>query len=333
MTMTAVQQSEEARMHPRSSHDPQNKSDVLHPFGVSARLAFVTLLILCGLVPVFAGASAEGSTGRGSYLAAQGQIIPPDEVVVGDYVASVDYLYPPSSSPIGIYPYAGNRTVSSTGGTELLQIGVQGQRQAFDDLPPLNLAFVIDVSGSMEADNKLEWVKESFEVLLGRVRSVDYLSLVIFNEAASAVFPSERMSTAAVRERFANAVRILRPGGGTNLNAGLEQGYLAVQANYRSDYTNRVLFLTDGVGDSDRLLDMARSYRELGINVSTIGVGDGFDLDLMSSTARAGGGSARFIASREEMQSIFNDELDRMVVLAARDVELTVELGPGVVCP
>lgn len=292
-------------------------------------------VVLAVAVPFvsFAAGEAEAGAGsqRGTYLAEQGYVIPPEEVVIESYIASVDYDYAlPEEGPLGVYVYSGNRTVAPEGGIEYVHVGLKGQYRDFADLPPLNLAFVIDKSGSMGDENKMEWVKEAFELFIERVRPRDFVSLVVFDNEAQTIFPSTAVSDETVREKLRTLVSLIEPDGGTNLNAGLELGYLEVQKNYRPDYTNRVLFLTDGVGDSDQVLDLATTFREMDINVSTIGVGTGFDLDLMIELARAGGGSSRFIANREEMESIFSTDLDRMVVAAARDVEVEVTLSDGV---
>ncbi len=97
------------------------------------------------------------------------------------------------------------------------------------------------------------------------------------------------MNTAANREKFKKAVRRITIGGGTNLVSGLTLGYKEVSSNYNGKYVNRVLFLTDGMGTSTGILDMAQRQRNRGINVSTIGVGTGFDLRLMRDLAENGG--------------------------------------------
>ncbi len=106
-------------------------------------------------------------------------------------------------------------------------------------------------------------------------------------------------------------MQAISPGGGTNLVAGLELGYQKVPANFRSEYSNRVLFLTDGRGESTVILEMAMNYKNMGINVSTIGVGTDFDLNLMVDLSKKGGGSSRFISAREEMEETLGSELDR----------------------
>lgn len=274
--------------------------------------------------------SAASTTGHGKYLAGQGVIIPPESVYVDSYIAGVDYRYPIPEEGIGISLYAGHRQVSGAGQEEIIQVGIQGRKMEFEDLPPMNVAFVIDKSGSMDSRDKMDWVKESFYIFVESVRDTDFVSLVVFDNEAQVIFPSTRMDSRDKRLRFKDAVRDIQPGGGTNLFQGLEQGYSQVMANFRSEYTNRVLFLTDGVGKSEGILDMAATYREMDVNVSTIGLGGDFDLKLMNDLARAGGGSSRFVADRVEMEKIFGSELDRAFVPAARELVMILELSPGV---
>jgi hypothetical protein len=297
--------------------------------------AVISLLITTALVctSIYANGGSEAAastTGHGKYLAGQGIIIPPQQVYVDSYIASVDYRYPIPEESIGLTLYSGHRQISNKGQEEIIQVGIQGGKVEFDELPPMNIAFVIDKSGSMGSQDKMDWVKESFYIFIESVRESDFVSLVVFDNTAQVVFPTTRMDSRDKRLKFKEAVRRISPGGGTNLIDGLEQGYGQVMANFRSDYTNRVLFLTDGVGKSNGLLDMAETYRELGVNVSTIGLGRDFDLELMDNLARAGGGSSRFVADREEMEKIFGSELDRAFVAVARDLEVTLDLAPGV---
>ena len=286
-----------------------------------------TLVVLVVSTFTWAGGEAEASasTGRGKYLAARGLIIPRQEVRVSSYIASVDYNYPTAEGGVGIQLYTGHRQVVASGQEEIVQIGIQAAKIPFEDLTPMNLAFVIDHSGSMGSQDKLEWVKQAFDIFIRQVRDIDFVSLVIFDDRAQVLFASTRMDSEAKRQKFQRLVHQIRPAGGTNLVAGLKLGYRQVMSNYRTEYTNRVLFLTDGRGRSEGILEMAQSYKEMGVNVSTIGVGQAFDHELMRELAKSGGGSSRFIADAEEMQKIFGSELDRMVVPSARDLEMRLE--------
>lgn len=289
----------------------------------------VLLLLLLMCAAVFAGGQSEGSATatHGKYLAGQGIIVPPKDVHINGYIAQIDYNYPlPEEDEFAVYLYHGNRQLSNQGQDEILHIGIKAAKTPFDDLPPLNLSFVIDTSGSMSGDDKLEWVKESFEIFINKVRDIDFVSLVSFSSESSVIFPSTKIDSQKKREELLQAVISMNPGGGTNLAAGLEDGYAQVFANYRNNYSNRVLFLTDGVGDENGILEMAENYRAMGINVSTIGVGSDFDVNLMVELAKSGGGSSRFISDREEMKETFGDELDRMIVPAARELKMRLVL-------
>jgi hypothetical protein len=292
-------------------------------------ILFLTVLV----AQVAAGGGQEESAagaGRGKYLAARGLIIPREEVRVNSYIASIDYNYPFPEEELGVSLYAGHRQVAAGGQEEIVQIGIQGHKVAFEDLPPMNLSFVIDHSGSMAAQDKLEWVKQAFEIFIQQVRDIDFVSVVIFDDTAEVIFPSTQMNSPEKRTRFQESVNRVMPAGGTNLVAGIKLGYEQVMSNFRKEYTNRVLFLTDGMGNSEGIMEMADSYRQLGINVSTIGVGHNFDHNLMRDLAKKGGGSSRFIADAEGMKKIFGSELDRMVVPMARDLEMELEFIPEV---
>ena len=288
---------------------------------------FASILLVLPITVCAAGGQAESSSsGLGKYLAGRGVIIPRDDIRVNSYIASIDYGYPSPDEPIGIYLYSGHRQISVDGQVEIIHIGIQAKRQSFYELPPMNLAFVIDKSGSMNAEEKMNWVKDAFDIFIRQVRSDDFVSLVAFNHEAEVLFPSTQMNSIERRMAFTEVVHMVDAEGGTNLHDGLELGYKQILINYRENYTNRVLFLTDGVGNSEGIMRLAADYREKSINVSTIGVGEDFDSRLMSELARTGGGSSRFISDREEMEETFGSELDRMVVAVARDMEMELVL-------
>lgn len=291
------------------------------------------ILLLINLSLFIAGLFSNGNSEaaasgqHGKYLAGQGIIIPADDILETGYIAQLDYDYPPpTDGDFGIYLYSGNRQLSNAGQDEIIHIGIKANKTNFEDLPPLNLSFVIDTSGSMRSDDKLNWVKDSFNIFIDKVRDIDYVSLISFNSESEVIFNSTQMNNLSKRDMFRDAVQNMRPGGGTNLISGLEDGYDQVLSTYRDGYSNRVLFLTDGVGQSNGMLDMAKRYKEMGINVSTIGVGKDFDVNLMVDLAKAGGGSSRFISDSEQMKKIFGTELDRMVVPAARNLKMTLEV-------
>jgi hypothetical protein len=294
----------------------------------------IMVLVLLGIVVTAAAAWASGGSeeggSRGVYLSARGTIMPAKEIQESSFIAAVNYGYPEPAGPVGVSVHTANRQVPTDAHGEIVVLGLQGRRTPFENLPPLNLAFVIDHSGSMAEANKLAWVKESFDLFIRQVRDDDFVSLVIFDDQAQAVFRSTRIK--GRREDLASVVRALAPAGGTDIRKGLELGYKEVLANFRADYVNWVLLLTDGQSSPAGLNEMAESYRRMGVGVSTIGLGQSFNADLMRTLARSGGGTSRFVADRQRMVEIFGPGLSRMIVPAARDVEVTVDLAPGVRC-
>lgn len=295
------------------------------------KIIAVVAVLLAVALPGFCGAAEEAdSAARGEYLASRGIIIPPKDVNPESYVAQIDYGYPdPSPAPIGLTVHTGNRQIGSDARSEWIHIGLKGRKTPFEQLPPLNIVFVIDKSGSMYDAEKMTWVQEALGIFLSKVRKQDFVALVTYDEDAQVVFQSTRMDQEWKKTRFRKTVQALTPGGGTNLLAGMTQGYKQALTNYRADYTNRVLLLTDGLSDSAGVMEIAESYKETGINCSTIGVGVSFNTALMVNLANAGGGSSRFISDREEMEKIFSSELDRMVVAAGRDLSIELRLLNG----
>ena len=230
-----------------------------------AKIQAVLFVLAAGVAHVVvAGGESEAAGGAGQrsqYLAERGIIVPPDEVHTNSYIAGIDYRYPYPERDFGVYLFNGNRQLSIQGQEDILHIGIQAAKTSFEELPPLNLAFVIDHSGSMGSADKLNWVKDAFDIFITQVRDSDYVSLVVFDDTADVVFPATKMDTTDRRAQFRRAVQSVMPDGSTNIRAGLELGSIEVLKNFNSEYTNRVMFLSDGcdtVGNSsDSILDVA----------------------------------------------------------------------------
>ena len=299
----------------------------LRRFAMKRMVVFFTIFLFPSMLWAAASKEEAAAPERGKYLAERGTIVPPEEVYIDSYVAHINYQYPNPETDIGVTLYSGHHQVSSKGQEEILQIGIQGKELSFDELPPMNLAFVIDKSGSMADRDKMDWVRESFYIFIDKVRDKDFVALIYFDNSAQTVFPSTGMYSSMHRQRFRDKVYRVQPGGGTNLMDGVKLGYREVLKNYRSEYINRVILLSDGQATTSiyGLTEMAQSYRDMGITISTIGLGQDFDLALMRDLAHAGGGSSRFISGSKEMEKTFGSELDRMIVPIAYELEMKLE--------
>ncbi len=298
----------------------------MRSYRLSLLLIFLYPALTCS---VFAGGAAEESSERGEYVAAQGGIIRPDEIHIDSYIGTIDYRYPSPEGELGVSLYTGNRQVSMRGQDELIQIGLQGGRMEFDDLPPMNIAFVLDASGSMAAKDKMKWAVRGFEILTGKLRGNDTLSVVAFSDEATLLQPASRLREID-RDLLVARVRGIMPEGGSSSVDALRMGYEQVESAFVPGNVNRVLFVSDGVDQEEELVSLAEEYARRGISVTTIGAGMEFNLDLMSRVWKAGRGSTRFMSSEEKTGEIFGSDLDRMSVAVARNAEIDVELLNGV---
>jgi len=292
---------------------------------VLSTVILIAAILISLPATLWSGGASEESADRGQYLAGQGQIIPSEEIKIDSYISQIDYRYPDPEGDLGGNLYTGHRQVSTDGQEEIVQIGIQGKRASFEDLPPMNLAFVFDRSGSMSATHKIQWVKEAFEIFIRRLRDGDTVSVVAFAEEAEVLLPATRLDGVNSRKELIEKIRAIKPEGESDLKSGLLEAYRQVEAHFDSGFVNRILFVSDGLGSTGDILATVARYKERGINISTIGVGSEFNSDLMHDLAIKSGGSSRFMSNRNKICEIFGTDLDRMVVPVARELEMKIE--------
>jgi Ca-activated chloride channel family protein len=194
-----------------------------------------------------------------------------------------------------------------------------------DGRPALNLALVIDRSGSMSGA-KLEGAKQAARFLVDRLGINDTLALITFDGEVSLLAPSGVPD----RTRLGAVINLIEPGGMTNLSGGWLKGIEELQRGVGGSQ-RRVLLLTDGhanvgVTDHDRLAAMAGGIGGEGIATSTIGFGERFDEDLLLAMAGAGSGNSYFAEGPDDAPSIFNEEFEGLATVASQNV--SVEITP-----
>ncbi len=156
-------------------------------------VAVILLLLFPALAVVAAGAAEESSGTRTEYLAERGQIAQPADVEVSQFVSAIDFGYPEPEGTLGIYAYPGQYQLSMDPQELVLCVGVQAARRDIEELPPLNVVFVVDTSGSMADADKIVWVRESLEVFADSVRPGDTISVVSFSNTATVLLPTTRI--------------------------------------------------------------------------------------------------------------------------------------------
>lgn len=263
-----------------------------------------------------------------------GILPPPDAVRVEEFVNSFDqgYANPPD---VAFAIYAdGAPSPFHNDGTTFLRIGVQGYDVPEVERPSANLVFVIDVSGSMEQENRLGLVKESLALLIDRLRPEDSISVVVYGDTARTVlYPT----AGSERQTILSAINGLQTEGSTNMEAGLLMGYDVANQSFKPGGINRVILASDGVanvGDTgpNSLAAKIRGYADAGIQLTTIGVGMGNYNDvMMEQLADQGDGTYAYVDNLNEASQLFTEDLMGTLQTIGLDAKIQVEFDPQVV--
>jgi len=237
-----------------------------------------------------------------------------------------------NASPLVLDVRSENRRVLVPGpgdGTIQIQVIAPDAPVIHADRPRLNLALVIDRSGSMAEARKLDFVKTAAHQLVDMMGPDDSLSIVTYSQQVEIAWPSRPVGP--YREELHRIVSGLYPGGSTFLSGGLEEGFRQAKAGKRRGTLNRVLLLSDGlanVGVINRgaLRERAGDMAEKGISVSTFGVGNDFDEELLTMVAGGGGGNYRYLGDPERIVAALESEFHTASRTAASEVEIIIRL-------
>ena len=268
---------------------------------------------------------------RRSLLA--GRMPAPDSVRVEELINYFPYDYPAPESPatpfrptVSVMPAPWSRD------TKIVQIGIRGFDAAQVVRPKANLVFLVDVSGSMNARDKLPLVKASLKLLLDRLEPDDSVALVTYAGAAGVALQPTKASD---REAIRSAIDGLGAGGSTAGAAGIEEAYRLARKNFDPKGVNRVMIATDGdfnvgTSDDDGLQRLIESERKSGVFLSVLGFGQGnYNDALMQRLAQNGNGTAAYIDQLEEAQKVLVEEAGSALFPIAKDVKIQVEFNPS----
>lgn len=223
------------------------------------------------------------------------------------------------------YLLPGNRQVA------YLMVKLTAPEQEMKSRPVQNLSFVIDRSGSMSGE-KLDYTKKAVSFAVGHLGPQDYCSVVAFDDMVTMVASSHKVEN---KDALKMAVESIYSGGSTNLSGGMLMGLREVKLAYKENQINRVLLLTDGmanvgVTDHGALVEKAREMASGGVTLSTFGLGDDFEEDLLQAMAEAGGGNFYYIETPDQIPGIFDQELTGLLSIVAQNLSVKVKPGPGV---
>jgi Ca-activated chloride channel family protein len=261
-----------------------------------------------------------------------GERLPPkDAVRIEELINYFSYSYP---DPDDDTPFAVHTEVSAAPWNpahRLVHIGIQGKRIGQAQLPPRNLVFLVDVSGSMSDGNKLPLLKTALSKLTRTLGAKDRISLVVYAGATGLVLPP---TSGEHQDRILEALDRLQAGGPTNGGEGLELAYEVAQQHFVPGGVNRVLLATDGdfnvgttaQGDLSRAIE---EKRKTGVYLTVLGFGMGNYKDsTLEHLADSGNGNYAYIDDEREANKVLVDEGGATLVTIAKDVKIQIEWNP-----
>ena len=264
-----------------------------------------------------------------------GYLPPPEAVRVEEFVNTFDYNYdPPTEDAFAIHIDGALSKFGEGKRLQLLRIGLQGRVIPAEHRKDAILTFVIDVSGSMDMENRLGLVKKALTLLVDQLRPTDKVGIVVYGSHGRLVLSHTGIEQ---RSTILSAINALRPGGSTNAEEGLRIGYDLAWRNASVNHINRVILCSDGVANvgntgPDEILKEIRTYVNKGITLSTVGFGMGNYNDvLMERLADTGDGSYAYVDTLTEAKRIFVKNLTGTLQLIAKDAKIQVDFNPEVV--
>lgn len=263
----------------------------------------------------------------------EGRTPPKDAVRVEELINAFDYDYarPTSQSR----PFAVTTAVAASPwaeGRQIVHIGLQGYELPADQRRPLNLTFLVDVSGSMRSPDKLDLAKKAMNLAIDRLRPQDTLAVTYYAEGAGTTL---QPTPGDQKLKMRCAVASLRASGGTAGATGMTNAYDQAQASFARDKVNRILMFTDGdfnvgVTDDKRLEDYVADKRGTGVYLSVYGFGRGNYQDArMQAIAQAGNGVAAYVGDLRDARRLFGPAFDKGAFPIADDVKIQVEFNPA----
>lgn len=264
----------------------------------------------------------------------KGTLPPADAVRTEELINYFRYQYP---QPQGDVPFSITTEAAECPWNKnhrLVSIALQGKNIPTENLPPSNLVFLVDVSGSMYSQDKLPLLKKSLRLLVSQMRAQDKISLVVYAGNAGLVLPA---TSGQNKEEIIAAIESLEAGGSTAGGAGIQLAYKVAQENMIANGNNRVILATDGdfnvgVSSDGELIRLIEKKRESGVFLTVLGFGSGNLKDSkMEQLADKGNGNYSYIDNLMEAKKVLVSEMGGTLFTLAKDVKLQIEFNPAAV--
>lgn len=261
-----------------------------------------------------------------------GSLPPKDAVRIEEMINYFDYDYP---SPDGEAPFSSSIEVAGCPWNpehRLARIGLQGKEVAPEERGPANLVFLIDVSGSMQPENKLPLLKKGLRMLVDQLEPKDRVAIVTYAGSSGLALESTSLEK---RETILEALESFEAGGSTNGGDGIRLAYKTAREHFQKEGINRVILATDGdfnVGVTDRneLIELIEKEAKTGVFLSVLGFGMGNLKDAnLEGLANKGNGHYAYIDTLQESRKVLVEQAGSTLVTIAKDVKIQVEFNPA----
>lgn len=261
-----------------------------------------------------------------------GQLPPSDAVRIEEMINYFNYNYP---QPKGNEPFSVNTEMAVCPWNPshfILKVGLQGKQMDKSNLPPSNIVFLIDVSGSMNAPNKLPLLKSAYTLLVNELRPTDRVAIVVYAGAAGLVLPS---TPGSEKGKILDAIERLSAGGSTAGGEGLRLAYTVAKQNFVKNGNNRIVLASDGdfnvgVSSNAEMERLVEAERNNGVFMTVLGFGMGnYKDDKMETIANKGNGNYAYIDNMQEAQKTLVAEFGGTMFTIAKDVKLQLEFNPA----
>jgi Ca-activated chloride channel homolog len=275
----------------------------------------------------------SGERDRVEKLIREGIVVQGRRVRLEAFPRDYSQAFPiPTRTALNLIAGTERTKIVQEGGHTYLQVGLQAIKGEAPRRPPLNLALVIDCSGSMGDEQKLEYAKAAALRLVERLHADDILSLVAFDDNARLLLPAGPVRDKA---RVKAKIAALTPGSGTNIYAGLSLGHQEARKHASPDTVSRVILLSDGevtagVSDPRQFQQLVAADVDRDVQTTAVGMGVEFNEDLMLAIAREGKGNYHFIRDGADTQQVFAKELEELTHVVAKAVRVRIQLADGI---
>ena len=264
----------------------------------------------------------------------QNQMPPIDAIRIEEMINYFNYEYaqPEGQDAFGVHTEYADCPWNKK--NKLLHIGIQGREVSMDKIPAANLVFLVDVSGSMNAQNKLPLVKQSLLLLIDRLKPTDRIALVTYAGTSQLRLPPTMIAQKAA---IKSAIQGLSSGGSTAGESGIKLAYNTARQYFIKDGNNRIILATDGdfnvgVSSNSELERIIEKERENGIFLSVLGYGTGnYQDSKMQMLANKGNGNHAYIDQIKEAEKVLVKEMAGTLLTIAKDMKIQIEFNPETV--